>query len=126
MGGLHRGLRQGGLPAVRRPVALPGVDRGVTNDQILNVVKKYEAELSKDGRVAERFVGGFPSEGAFPTREAALRHLLWMISEIKQQVSVLETAEEAEKIMRWLGFVQGVLWMSGTKSINEMRDDNRS
>lgn len=30
-----------------------------------------------------------------------------------------------EKIMRWLGFVQGCLWTSGLCSIAEMKNDNR-
>lgn len=64
-------------------------------------------------------------------------HLHWMCQEI------IKMADEAvgkyrracgtpiidsdlmEKAMRWLGFVQGVLWAMGQFSINQMRDQNR-
>lgn len=90
-------------------------------DQVTEVINQYEAELKEGGRQAQRFVGGFPLEGAFPTREAALRHLLWMCPQVKL---FIET-REIEKAMRWLGFMQGTFWMAGVKSIDAMRDDNR-
>jgi len=33
--------------------------------------------------------------------------------------------DEEGKAMRWLCFVQGVLWMTGRRTIDQMRDDNR-
>jgi hypothetical protein len=30
-----------------------------------------------------------------------------------------------DKAMRWLGFVQGVLWMAGVYSLHEMQNHNR-
>ncbi len=117
-------------------------------DQVLKVVEKYEAELKDDNRQPERFTGGFPLKGAFPGREQALRHLLWMCGEIKStiaDVKVLKTSlvesmgtvgpiqmelqdevvGKIEKAMRWLGFMQGTLWLAGAKSIETMREDNR-
>ena len=32
---------------------------------------------------------------------------------------------EIEKAMRWLGFIQGVLWICGIYTIDEMREHNR-
>jgi hypothetical protein len=93
----------------------------VTLDQVSDTIDKYESELKDGGRMPERFVGGFHEKGAFPTREAALRHLLWMCSQVKIFVGTRET----EKAMRWIGFMQGVFWMAGVKSIDNMRDDNR-
>jgi len=90
-------------------------------NQVVDVINKYESELREGGRQPERFVGGFPEKGAFPTREAALRHLLWMCSQVKLFVET----REIEKAMRWLGFMQGTFWMAGVKSIDAMRDDNR-
>jgi hypothetical protein len=29
-----------------------------------------------------------------------------------------------EKAMRWLGFIQGVLWSTGVRTIDQMREDN--
>lgn len=34
-------------------------------------------------------------------------------------------ATRKEKFMRWLGFVQGVLWVNGVYTIDEMREHNR-
>ncbi len=120
----------------------------MTLDQVLTVVEKYESELKDESRQPERFVDGFPLKGAFPTREEALRHLLWMCGEIKNNVTQVKAVEgpsgyvginppgqmelqdevtrTTEKVMRWLGFLQGVLWLAGAKSIDTMREDNRS
>jgi hypothetical protein len=32
---------------------------------------------------------------------------------------------DIEKVMRWLGFVQGVLWLHGDFSLDQMREHNR-
>ena len=45
--------------------------------------------------------------------------------------SILEMLEDEPderldgKLNRWMGFLQGVLWYAGLRSINEMRDENR-
>ncbi len=57
-----------------------------------------------------------------PLRLMALRHCLHMCKQIEQ---LLED-EEHLKAHRWLGFVQGVLWMAGVFSINDMRKHNKS
>jgi hypothetical protein len=54
-------------------------------------------------------------------REKSLNHALWMCTVIEEQVK----DGKAEKAERWLCFIQGVLWMNGICSIDEMRDDNR-
>ena len=86
----------------------------MTNEQILSVATKYESELV--GYPAERQDHGSPPGG----RESALRHARWMC----QQIPVHLTAGNTGKAMRWLGFIQGVLWTSGAKSIGTMREDN--
>lgn len=37
-----------------------------------------------------------------------------------------ESDRNREKLMRWLGFVQGAFWVCGVYSINQMRDHNRT
>lgn len=49
-------------------------------------------------------------------RFAALPHLLWMLDELEQG-----NIQGEEKIGRWVGFLQGAMWMSGYASINELR-----
>jgi len=48
-------------------------------------------------------------------------HLAWMCNKAIDFV----TAGEADKAMRWLCFIQGVLWTHSTFTIEEMRDHNR-
>lgn len=48
-------------------------------------------------------------------------HLMWMCSEGCELV----TKGSVEKANRWLGFVQGALWMAGLASIDEMREWNK-
>jgi hypothetical protein len=55
-----------------------------------------------------------------PFRSDALRHALWMAIEAR-----LWPAERIEKKFRWLGFIQGILWMTGELSIAEAKEANR-
>jgi len=86
----------------------------MTNEQILAVAAKYESELVS--YPAEHQGDGFPPSG----RESMLSHARWMCRQIRDHVA----AGRTEKAMRWLGFVQGIMWASGTKSIEAMRGDN--
>lgn len=47
-----------------------------------------------------------------------LKHVVWMCEEAK-------TFHSVEKSMRWLGFIQGYLWVTGVFSIEEMKEHNR-
>ena len=53
-----------------------------------------------------------------PSPRDALAHCAWMIQEAL-------AFDNADKAMRWLCFVQGVLWMTGSAAIDELRDMNR-
>lgn len=44
-------------------------------------------------------------------------HLKWMIGEMR-------TMTDTEKLMRWIGFVQGALWGLGFASIDDFREMN--
>lgn len=44
-------------------------------------------------------------------------HLLWMLRQLEKN-----EIEGAEKVARWVGFMQGVLWRGGTHSINDLRN----
>lgn len=60
-----------------------------------------------------------------------LEHAAWMCEEM---IRTLDASEAAaidqdslhEKVNRWLGFVQGILWVTGMRTIEQMRDDNRT
>ena len=48
-----------------------------------------------------------------------VEHVIWMCKEAGSW-----GAERIEKKFRWLGFVQGVLWALGMRSIEDMKKDN--
>jgi hypothetical protein len=48
------------------------------------------------------------------------RHLLWMIDEARSW-----PAERLEKKFRWLGFIQGTLWVEGILPIAEAKEMNK-
>ena len=54
------------------------------------------------------------------TGEGAAEHVRWMLDRIDEFVD----EGRIEKAFRWLGFVQGVLWLDGRFSIDEMRHHN--
>jgi len=91
----------------------------MTADRIKQVVGAYQQELAAQGVTAERC----ETSGVLPSQTVALRHVQWMLGEIQ---AMLENGTDLEKIGRWLGFVQGTLWLAGRKTIDQMRDDNRS
>jgi hypothetical protein len=77
-------------------------------------------------RMFERFtranLGVEPSKASFDEKLAAtirdghtaFQHILYMVEYLK------ERPFDTPKANRWLGFIQGVLWMQGRFSINEM------
>lgn len=80
--------------------------------QIQEVAAKYRkmlpaAEVVNDERICPRPLENF-------------RHCAWMCDKI------ISGEFDQDKAMRWLCFVQGCLWSLGVKTINEMKDDNRS
>lgn len=55
--------------------------------------------------------------GGDPSREAALAHIAWMCTQIPEL--------HQSKANRWIGFIQGVLWMTGQRTIDELREESR-
>lgn len=67
-------------------------------------------EIKDNDSLASRFSG-----------EEKLAHLAWMCA---RSIEFASTGG-VDKAFRWLGFVQGVLWMSNIYTINELRDHSR-
>lgn len=86
----------------------------MTPEQVVSAFDKYLAFY------ADWESGRFPVEFRLPTDDGAISHALWMCREAKTFA-----AEKPEKAMRWLGFVQGVLWAVGGWTIEEFKGDNR-
>lgn len=62
------------------------------------------------------------SSERYPMSKEVSEHCAWMLSQMKQMAENGET----DKLDRWLGFVQGLLWSYHFYSIDEMQEHNRS
>jgi len=91
----------------------------MTSEQTKALFQKYQ----------ERLAWEFPPKrgdtavlgGSLPTHTSELQHAAWMCVEGQKLVD----EGKLEKANRWLGFVQGVLWMGNQLTIDQMRDDSR-
>lgn len=68
-----------------------------------------------------------------PTPREAFSHLAGMLDQMVEFLDKADTpyrtAEEQlewDKFNRWLGFMQGVFWLHGDYTLNQMRDHNRT
>lgn len=92
----------------------------MTNDKLMRTFQMY----------ADRFASMFNSSTG-PQRARTdtvgiefwdtYRHAWWMCLEAQTYI----TSGRAEKAMRWLGFVQGVLWARSIYSIDELAEHNK-
>lgn len=97
----------------------------MTKEQILDVLATYEARLVQLGHDPARADPTKPpisrTERLLYGRAEPLHgHVLWMIGEMR---TFIEEGRD-EKVNRWLGFVQGVLWTAGLYTIDAMREHN--
>jgi hypothetical protein len=89
----------------------------MTPQQMLDLVKLYENKVSEAIKVVET---------------PQLAHLITMFPEMivfaekSLYLAEPEKSKYWQKVNRWLGFVQGVLWTNGIFTIEEMCDHNRS
>lgn len=90
----------------------------MTGDQFVEVLNEYEALLQERGFKASEM----PSDTLNPRVKQTHEHILWMRSRTKEFV-----AQGAwDKANRWLGFIQGFMWVNGIYTIADMRAHNRS
>jgi hypothetical protein len=109
----------------------------VNPEQIRHALDEYDQQLKMAG--SPRM---YPSESFVPeainqgTGLRVLQHLRWMIREAGTMLVEADALppdmdgdsrrrELRNKAMRWLCFIQGVLWIQGMFTINEMKDHNR-
>ncbi len=99
----------------------------MTSEKILLACQRYKALITSSGRKEpEKFptdekIQALERDCLLYNRNKSLLHVLWMCLEIEK----LLQEGKRDKAERWLCFIQGVLWMNGICSIDEMRDDNR-
>ncbi len=96
--------------------------------QAREIVKKYRQELEE--------LKAHPCEGPFdcqPDGDEVLDHAASMLDRMDDMLNVVIMDDERcvdftdtlEKFQRWLGFMQGVFWVEGVFTLDEMRDHNR-
>lgn len=78
----------------------------MTDPQFMSILDRYLERLTD-------------LEAKTPTPTGA--HMLEMIPKMR----VMITEGRREKAMRWLGFMQGVFWVSGEYSLDELKAHNR-
>jgi hypothetical protein len=61
-----------------------------------------------------------------------LQHCHWMLGPMQEMIEraenpyMFDTEKEREKLYRWLGFIQGVLWAQSICSVEDLKGDNRN
>lgn len=88
------------------------------------IVKKIRESIFKHGQ--NRYTKNLEPERAnldsvMPADWVALNHALWMCNEIDDFIR----EQRWDKVNRWIGFIQGVLWIAGVASIDVSREINR-
>jgi len=96
----------------------------MTPDKLRDVVANYQTRLLSAGLTPKRDEDSTPGMALTDIDWgdiAELDHVLWMCGEV--QTFLVEG--RYDKANRWLGFIQGVLWVLGIYSIPELQEHNR-
>jgi hypothetical protein len=88
----------------------------MTPEQITKALDRYIEFLRPQAAPVR-----FPAEAEKPNLLQQINHIYWMAEEAKKFAE-----SKPDKAMRWLCFIQGVLWREGGFTIAEFKDDNRS
>jgi hypothetical protein len=92
----------------------------MTPEKVLEVIGRYRA-----------FLQDVPPELGpvhdSPCPRRAMSHLHHMLDRLEAMVTGNEEGvpRDIEKAMRWLGFIQGVLWLHGDFTLDQMKEHNR-
>lgn len=81
----------------------------MSTEKCYEVLDRYEREVPR------------ANVGLLPTTLQARKKVLDMLPHMREFVE----EGRREKFMRWLGFVQGLLWYMGVYSLEELKDHNR-
>lgn len=84
----------------------------MTDEKLLEVIARYEREMPRYIEWAKQWRDDFDTE--------ALTHLAEMLPQMREFVR----DGRREKLMRWLGWVQGVLFMCNIYTLEEMKQHN--
>lgn len=88
----------------------------MTPEQIVTALDRYIEFLAPQASPIR-----FPADDPRPSLLQQLNHIYWMALEARAFAE-----SKPAKAMRWLCFIQGVLWREGGFTIAAFKDDNRS
>jgi len=96
----------------------------MTPEQVVKVIQSYRKELEDypPVRDEENYLYRDEFLGYRKPYSKALSHASWMCLQVEGFVA----DGRIEKAMRWLGFIQAILWMCHRRTIEKMREDNAS
>jgi len=89
----------------------------MTKRKILGVIRKYEWYFKGRGIHAKRF----PDKRKPDSEIDVLAHCLSMLPQMKEFLDDGRT----DKVFRWLGFIQGCLWVLKIYTLNDLKNHNR-
>lgn len=82
--------------------------------KVLELIDLYGSML--DSRGIEPIA--YDLDAGSPEASEALSHCRWML----ERMELMARGNETHKLDRWLGFIQGVMWMCGHYTVNELRE----
>ncbi len=89
----------------------------MTDQKIIEVIERYKKDISE----LEIYPEQYHHKALINSEEDALAHCLVMIDKI---YAFLEEGRR-EKAFRWLGFIQGVLWLQGIYTLESLKNHSR-
>jgi len=90
----------------------------MTKEKVLELAAHYKTLLPNPQQMP---VESYDEVG-HPDPDEVYPHAAWMCDRIVEFVA----EDHIEKAMRWLGFVQALVWIDGEESLNTMRDMARN
>jgi hypothetical protein len=94
--------------------------------RILALANYYDGVLGPNGRCngPRKAPENVHLSAFLAPEDHAHAHLLAMIPELREMLA--DTSQDrTEKCMRWLGFIQGVLWSTSVFTLEELKDHSR-
>ena len=92
-------------------------------NKVLEVLALYRKELKHRGYKGRRFI----HQDRAPERSESLAHCYYMATKVINGMKLKKGDRNffsIGKAKRWLGFIQGALWMNGVYTIDEVREHN--
>jgi hypothetical protein len=85
-------------------------------EKVRKVIAKYRAMFEEKG------IGkiDYPHDEMLDTQEHGLEHCHGMLDKMEQFI----VEDRMDKVYRWLGFIQGVLWSFKIYVLEDMKQDN--